>query len=290
MTVPTYPDASAARLEEGRLTAVDGVALAFRRYTPPEPRATVVVAPGGGDHAGRYPALTTALVEAGCEVALLDFRGHGRSGGRRWHVNAFDDYLGDLDAFVAHARERAAGRPLFVVGHSNGGLVAATWALGPGRGIAGLVLSSPWLRLRFTPPRVKVAAARLLDRVVPWLPVPTGLRSDQLTTDPALQRWTDEDPLYLRAASPRFFLESQRAQALLVAEAARLTCPVLVLVGEEDPIADPATSRAFLAAAGSADKELHAYPGLLHELFNERERARPIADAVAWILQRSLGR
>ncbi len=289
MTVPSYPEATIARREDGFLRTRDGVRLYWQRYTPAGARATVAVFPGGGDHSGRYPALTTALAAAGFQVALVDFRGHGQSDGRRWHVDSFDDYLADADVFVDHVREGASGRPLFVVGHSQGGLIAGRWGLAPGREVAGFVLSSPYFRLAFEPPRAKVIGARLMNAVLPWVPLATGLRYEELTSDPELQRWTEGDPLYGKATTPRWFMESQRVQAEVSAAAARFDYPLLVLLGEADRIADPEAGRAFAARVRSSDKAVRSYPGFQHELFNERERARPIGDAVAWIAERAPG-
>ena len=286
--LPSYPDAGAARFEDGFLREGGrGPRLYWRSYAPPRPRATVAVAPGGGDHSGRYPALTAGLVAAGFRVLLLDFRGHGRSEGRRWHVERFGDYLDDMDAFMAHARVRAEGGRVFVAAHSMGALIAATWALAPGRDAAGYVLSSPYFKLKLDPPRVKILTARLVGTVVPWLPVSTDLRVADLTTDEELQRWTLDDPLYGRATTPRWFVESGKAQRELMTSAERFTAPLLVLTAGADPIADADAARAWFDRAASKDKRLVRYEGLRHELWNERERERTVGDAVAWLVQRS---
>ncbi|HZY05407.1 MAG TPA: alpha/beta hydrolase [Anaeromyxobacteraceae bacterium] len=289
MTVPAFPSPAEARREEGALRARDGLDLFWQRYRPEAPRATVAVLHGGGDHSGRYPGLTAALVRAGMEVALLDFRGHGRSGGARWHVMRFEEYLEDLEVFLERVRADAAGRRLFLVGHSQGGLIAARWGLDPMRPVAGVVLSSPWLRLAFEPPRLKVAVGRMVGKVWPSLPVPAGLDLAALTSDPEMQRDTDEDPLYGRKTTPRWFDEATRAQDEVRRRAGEFAHPLLVLLGEADPIADPAAGRAFCAAAASRDKQLLAYPGFRHEIYNEVGRERPVADTVAWISDRVTG-
>ena len=92
--LPSFPTEAEARHEEGFLNSADHLRLYWQRYTPPSPKATVLVLHGGGDHCGRYPGITAALVQAGFEAALFDFRGHAQSDGRRWHV----EYLGpELD-------------------------------------------------------------------------------------------------------------------------------------------------------------------------------------------------
>jgi alpha-beta hydrolase superfamily lysophospholipase len=285
--VPAYPSQAEARHEEGFLNSADHLRLFWQRYTPPRARASVLVLHGAGDHCGRYPALTTALVRAGFQVALLDLRGHGQSDGRRWYVDAFADYLHDVDAFVAKlSQDGIAGETLFAVGHSQGGLITALWAMRHARLLSGVVLSSPWFRLAKPPPAVKVLAARLIGRVVPWLPLDAGLDSAQLTSDPEMQRWTDHDPLYGRKATPRWFAEAGRAQLEALRRAGELGCPLLVLTGGADPIADPAAERAFYEAAASQDKKLVVYDGFRHELFNEMRRDEPIGEAVRWLSAR----
>lgn len=287
MPVPTFPSAAEASHEEGFLNSGDHLRLYWQRYRPPSPRATVAVLHGGGDHSGRYPALTSALCRAGLEVALLDFRGHGQSDGRRWHVDAFEDYLADIDAFLAHlCRDGYAGK-LFVLGHSMGALVAARWGVDHWREPAGFVLSSPYLRLALRPPVAKVLAARLLGRVVPWLPVATGIQLAQLTADPELQAWTAHDPLYGRSTTPRWFDEAGRAQADVLARAEEFRAPLLVLAAGADTIADAGAARRFVEGSRARDRTLVTFPGFRHELFNEVERARPIAEVVAWLEARA---
>lgn len=282
--LPAYPLEAEARHEEGFLNSADHLRLFWQRFTPPRAKATVLVLHGAGDHGGRYPALTTALVHAGFQVALLDLRGHGQSDGRRWYIDAFTDYLHDVDAFVAKlSQDGMAGERLFAVGHSQGGLLASLWAMRHARLLSGLVLSAPWFRLARPPPAAKVIAARVIGRFVPWLPVSSGLDSSQLTSDPEMQRWTDRDPLYGRKATPRWFSEVGKAQAEALQRAGELSTPLLVLGPGADPIADVAAARAFFDASSSQDKKLVMYDGFRHELFNEVRREEPIREAVAWL-------
>jgi alpha-beta hydrolase superfamily lysophospholipase len=284
MPVPAYPSTSEAKHEEGFLNSADHLRLYWQRYTPASPAATVAVLHGGGDHSGRYPALTSALVRAGFQAALLDFRGHGQSDGRRFHIDAFGDYLADLDAFVAKLRaDGLAGGKLFVLGHSQGALVAAAWGLSHGAEVNGFVLSSPYLRLAVKPPALKLIASRTIGRLVPWLPVATGLPASDLTSDEELQRWTERDPLYGRTTTPAWFEHSTRAQEEVLRRAGELTAPLLVLAAGADRVADVGATRGWVEQVRSADKHLHVYEGFRHEIFNERERDRPIGEAVAWL-------
>jgi alpha-beta hydrolase superfamily lysophospholipase len=200
-------------------------------------------------------------------------------------VDTFQDNLADLDAFVAKlSQDGPAGDRLLVVAHSHGALVAAYWGMTRGRHLSGFVLSSPYFRLALRPPPLKVLAAKLVGRVVPWLPVDAGLDVRDLTSDEELQRWTERDPLYGRKTTPRWFEEARRAQLEVLRRAGEFRAPLLVLAGGADRIADVAAARAFVDAAGSKDKRIVVYEGFRHEIFNETRRAEPLAEAVAWLV------
>lgn len=283
MSIPIYPSADLAEHQEGFLHARDHQRLFWQRYVPKSPRATVIVLHGGGDHSGRYPALVSALVREGFEAALVDLRGHGQSDGRRWHVDSFSDYLSDFDVFHEKLKADHPDRPRFVIGHSMGALVAALWGMGREREVGGFVLSSPFFGFGTRPPLGKVVGALLVGKVIPWLPIATGLRFEQLTSDDELQAWTARDHLYGRSTTPRWFVEARRVHAEALARAAEFKGNLLVLAAGADEIANLGATRRFVDSAGSADKRLVVYDGFRHEIFNERERARPIGEAIAWL-------
>ncbi len=283
------PAPSAAAHEEGFIRAKDDLRLFWQRFTPQGARATVAVLHGAGDHSGRYPALVSALVSSGLSVALVDLRGHGQSDGTRWHVDRFSEYLEDVDAFLAKLQADRPGEKLFLLGHSNGGLIAVLWALtrgAPGRP-NGVILSSPYFALAMAPPAWKRLGARILGPLMPRLHVSAGIEAAQLTSDQEMQRWTRCDPLYLRATTPRWFAETAKAQEEVHRRAGEFTTPFLLLVGGADPVADIRASGAFHELAQSADKEYQLYEGFRHELFNEAGRDRPIGTAVSWITARA---
>ena len=287
MPVPEFPIRTDAIHEDGFLDCHDQVRLYWQRYSPVAPRATVVVIHGGGDHSGRYAGITSALVSAGYEVALFDLRGHGRSSGRRWYIHSFSDYLKDVDAFMGKVRGDAQGRNIFIVAHSMGALIAALWGLAPGRGVTGFVLSQPYLANASAVPAIKVLAGRLAGRVFPSLPIKTGLKSSDLTTDPEMQAWIDTDPLYIRSTTARWVDEVLRAQAEILRRASEFAYPLLVLLGTGDLVASAPVGRTFFESTRSTDKEIQEYDGYRHEIFNELGRDRPIRDAVSWIEART---
>jgi alpha-beta hydrolase superfamily lysophospholipase len=155
--------------------------------------------------------------------------------------------------------------------------------MGREREVEGFVLSSPFFGFAIRPPILKVLGARLVGTVIPWLPVATGIAFDALTSDEELQGWTARDHLYSRSTTPRWFVEAKRAHAEVLGRAAEFKGRLLVLAGGGDSIADLGATRRFMDSVGSPEKRLVVYDGFRHEIFNERERARPIGEAVAWL-------
>ena len=281
------PGKPGLRLDEGFFAAKDNLRLYWRTVRPSEAgavRGHLALVHGYGDHCARYRELMEHLGRRGIAVHAFDYRGHGQSDGRRAHVDRFRDYTDDLEVLLGHARQDAEGQPLFVLGHSLGALIVLRWALEARRdGIAGLVLSSPFLTLAFEPPRFKVLAARLAERVLPWMPFGNELKVEQLTHDRAIQEATRADPLYLHTTTPRWFFETTAAQKEAKARAVELVLPCLILHGSADPIAAPEASQRLWSLASSREKTLKTYPGLLHELFNEVGREQVMADLDAWL-------
>jgi alpha-beta hydrolase superfamily lysophospholipase len=286
MSIPPFSTAPESTFDEGFLHSGDHARLYWRRYRPPSPRATVAVLHGGGDHSGRYPALAGALVRAGFTVALVDLRGHGQSDGRRWSIDAFTDYLADAEAFLQAERAVTPGR-LFVVGLGAGALIAARWALDHPGAVAGYVLASPLFGFGPEAPPRDRWKARLLGAAVPRFTLAARVEAAALTSDPEIQAWIDRDPLRGTTTTARWFTASVAAQREVLASARRFTAPLLLLAGGEDRIADLGASRGFFEAAGAVDKKLVVYQGFRHEVFNERERERPLAEVVAWIGDRA---
>jgi len=269
--------------ETGTLEGKGGLRLYYRWRPVDDARAVAVVVHGLAEHSGRYEHVFAALGE-GCVSALgVDLRGHGRSGGARVYVDRFEDYVEDVERAIALARERAPGLPLFVIGHSMGGLVAIHHALAHGAGVAGYVFSSPGLRAAVRVPAWKDALGKVMSKVWPGLAIPTGIGPELVSSDPAVVAAYANDPLVTKTATARWYASFVAAQASAMARAGELLRPSLVLLGEADKLVDPRGGQDFFAVLGATDKTLKTYPGLYHEVFNEPEQQRVLADVVAWI-------
>jgi lysophospholipase len=271
---------------EGDSLAPDGLRLWSEHDVPDGARAHLVLIHGYGDHLGRHRELRDAMLAQGFAVHAFDVRGHGRSGGPRGGVGAFSDYLADLGAFLASVRARAEGRPIFLVAHSHGALIALAW-LGSGalgtESIRGLVALSPYLAVAFTPPAWKTMPAAVLSRILPNLPIPTGFGPAFLSRDEAWQRRTEADPLYLRKATPRWWTELNRVQREVLASGSRIRLPVLMMVPGDDQLVSAPVSRRYFGTLGSSDKRLREWPSMRHELFAEIGKEEVYAETSRWI-------
>jgi len=272
--------------QEGHAAAPDGVRLWQERDVPDGARASLVLVHGYGDHLGRYRNFRDAMLADRLAVHAYDVRGHGRSDGTRGGVRAFSDYTAELGAFVASTRALAPSLPLFIVAHSHGALITLSWLLDASAGtsaVRGLVCSSPYLALAFSPPAWKTAPARLLSRIAPGFGIPTGLSAADLSRDETAQQATDADPLYGRKATPRWYTEATAAQQRILASGPAIRLPILVMVGSDDPVASAPTAKRFFETLGSSDKRLREWPSMRHEIFNEIGKEEVYAETSRWI-------
>lgn len=249
-------------------------------------RAVLVLMHGYGEHCRRYDALARYLVSRGVVVVRMDARGHGRSSGQRGYVRRYADYVDDFAALVASAAAHRPKLPLFVLGHSNGGLTAARALQRGSSGVRGVVLTSPLLGLRARHRPVPDAVARVLSLALPRLPLPSGLDAAELTHDLALREVHARDPFIHRVATPRWYWAATVAGREALAEASRLDTPLLVVQGQDDPIVEPALAEQLCERAGTADKRCLMRPGELHEVLNEVGRQQLFASVADWLEQR----
>ncbi|GAA4714096.1 monoacylglycerol lipase [Pseudonocardia yuanmonensis] len=266
---------------EGRLPGALGE-LFWRAWLPEgETTGVVLVSHGLGEHSGRYAHLAEALVSDGWAVYAPDHAGHGLSAGRRVDGGP-ENWVPDLDLVRRHAAARHPGRPVMLLGHSMGGLIALRYAAAHQAALGGLVLSAPALSKQAVPGRL-VPLLTALARIAPTLR-PAGIDVAHVSKDPAVVAAYRADPL-VHHGHPTLRLGAAMFDAMddALAAAGDLRLPVLLQHGVDDRITTVDTTRALSAALGSEDLTVELYEGLWHEIYNEPERDRPIADLRAWL-------
>lgn len=271
---------------EGVFEGVGGLQLRYRSWAPPTPSAAVLVVHGLADHSGRYDRLARELAEDGLATFALDLRGHGHSEGRRGHAPRFEVLLHEVERFRRRVQETEAGAlPQFLLGHSMGGLITLRYLQEYRPPLRGAIVMSPWLRTAVAVPGWKLVLARVLDRLLPALPIPAGIPVEELCGDAGVVAAYRADPLVHGSITPRLFIEAGNAMELAFLHHDRIETPILLLYGEEDRIVDPARI-AELGVALEGDATVHGFAGLRHELFNEPERGRVMETVREWVGRR----
>lgn len=263
----------------------EGLALSASCFPSPAPRARVVLLHGYAEHVGRYPHVIGALTGAGYEVHALDLRGHGQSEGVRGHVLRFQDYLDDVDLFLAELPQDPLPRqlPRILVGHSLGGLLSLRYVLHRPETFAALAVSSPFLHPAAAVPWLREAVANATSHLAPTLLTKSPVDAKGLSRDPAIVEAYIADPLVFKTFNSRWFFEVREAQEEVLQRAGEIRLPALFLIGSADPIAQPERSREVFARLGSTDKTLKVYDGFLHEVLNEVGKERVVQDLVNWL-------
>jgi alpha-beta hydrolase superfamily lysophospholipase len=271
--------------QEGWWETSDGVRLYAQWWKPTGPtKAILCLVHGGCEHSGRYAHLADRLASSGYLVATIDLRGHGRSSGRRVFIRSFDEYLTDVRSLLSQASERAPGRPVFLLGHSLGGLIATLFVIAERPGIVGLVLSGPFLEIGEGISKPAIKLARIMGWLFPRLNISKALDTTAVSRNPDVVNAYAKDPLVHHGGIPLGTgVEVMKAIATKNARMAEIRVPLLVFHGTADRLAAVDGSKQLYSRASSADKTLRLCEGLFHEVFNEPERDTLLDELVKWL-------
>jgi alpha-beta hydrolase superfamily lysophospholipase len=270
------------------LKTSDGLELSLRRWHEEgvSHRWTFVVVHGHGEHGGRYRGLAEYFTPLGATVYAMDHRGHGRSGGQRGHTPSLERLLDDIDAVASHAGEKS-GRPLVLIGHSLGGLLAIAYTLDRPDRVERAIFSAPALKLRIKVPPWKQALAGVLPRIAPRLSLANEIDASELSHDTEVVRAYREDPLVHNRITAGMYQATIAQGERLIQRAAQLRTTFLLMQGRDDAIVDPGGSQRFFARATAPERAFCLYPGMYHEIFNELDRERVFGDIESWLTQQT---
>jgi alpha-beta hydrolase superfamily lysophospholipase len=268
----------------GFFEGVGDVRLYYRTFEVVAPRAAFLVLHGMGEHGGRYAEFAHSMARFGYSSFVLDQRGHGNSEGRRGHSPRFDVMLQDVDRF----RREVNGLidldcPVFLLGHSLGGLVALRYLEEYDNPVSGGVIVSPWLATALPVPRWKVRLSRIARRIAPAMPFALNIPAAFLSHDPAVVTGYGEDVLVHDSITPRMFEEVTRAMEVVQQRSDRLSGPLLFLLAGADRIADTQRTLAFVESLAAADVTVRVYSDYYHEVLNEVERRSVQLELRDWI-------
>jgi alpha-beta hydrolase superfamily lysophospholipase len=238
----------------------------------------VLIVHGLGEHSGRYVHVGRSFAEAGFRTVAFDLRGHGRSDGRPVFIRRYEELAADVDYVVNHL----IGNPAFLFGHSFGAQLVLWTVQHFQLELKGIISSSAWLALAHAPPRWQVIVAKKLNRRIPGLRFATGIDSEKLSHDQTHLDSLDDLDLLHRFVTIRMYLEAVRA-ATEILRARVIKFPILMVHGDEDEVTSREAAQNFFNGLQAPSKTFKVYPGLRHELHNETDRTKVLADYVEWM-------
>src|SRR5271163_2056614 len=263
---------------------VEGVSgrIFFRSWRPDSTaRGAIVIVPGFNAHSGYYGWVAEQFVASGLAVYAVDLRGRGKSDGERFYVQTFEDYVRDVEAVMAIVKSRESGLPIFMLGHSAGGVVACLYTLDHPAALAGLICES--FAHELPAPDFALAVFKGLSHVAPHARV-LHLPNERFSRDPKAVEAMNNDPLIAHETQPTQTMAAMvRADERLKKEFPLITLPVLILHGTLDKNTKPSGSQHFYDMAGSTDKTLKLYDGGFHDLLNDIDKQLVIGDVKDWI-------
>lgn len=268
----------------GYLEGVGRLRIHYRTWEVARPVAGIIVVHGIGEHIGRYEEFADTMAGYRVSTFGLDLRGHGMSEGRRGHVASFNVLLQDLDRFRREVQGLVdMSCPLFILGHSMGGLIVTRYLEEYDSGLLGGIIMSPWLATAMETPRWKVTLATTLNRFLPAFPFRTRLDAALLSHDAGEVTRYEEDPLVHDHITPRLFSEMSTAMGLALQRSERLNVPLLFLLSGADQLVDTDKAVAFARSLQALDVTVRVIPDTFHELLHEENRAERYAEIREWI-------
>jgi alpha-beta hydrolase superfamily lysophospholipase len=263
---------------------IGGLSLHGRAWLPEEaPRSVIVVSHGLGEHSGRYARFAEDACARGHAVYAVDHRGHGRSPGPRANIERFDHVVSDFCTFTGKAARQHLDTPVFLLGHSMGGAVALAAAHRLQKSLRGLVLSAPALGVSEQPSTLRALSARMLAAVAPNTGV-LRLAPADVSRDPRTVRDYEKDPLVHHAAVPaRTVIELLDAMERFPTMIRQVRLPTLILHGTADRLVPLEGTRALYQSFDAKLRTLRLYEGCYHEVLNEPERDRFVAELLDWV-------
>ena len=248
-----------------------------------EIKAVILLAHGLSEHSGRYGYLIDSLVPLGYAVYSWDHLGHGRSDGPRKYIDAFTDFTDVMSQYVAQIKEQHPESPVFLLGHSMGGLISVNYLLDHQHDFSGLILSAPAIKPAGGVSPITKIGGKILSALVPTFGF-KSINGKDVCREPEVLESIVNDPLFGHGKiTIRLLAEILNGMERVEAEAESITLPIIILQGTEDRIVDPAGAEFLYELVSSEDKTLKVYDGFYHELFNDPEKALVFADVKEWL-------
>ncbi|MDY6800675.1 MAG: alpha/beta hydrolase [Bacteroidota bacterium] len=264
----------------------DGIKLSgYLWKTNNKPKAVINLVHGFGEYSERYSHWAELFVNKGYAVHAIDYRGHGKSDGRRGYIHSFDDFLNDIDVLVNESKKIYPEIPQFIYGHSLGGNIVTNYILKRDNNFTVAIISSPWFKLAFDPSAITLFFAKMIKGVFPKFTQKAKLDVKGISHDNEVVNKYLEDPLVHKKISARMFFEIYNAGNWVLENTGLINVPVLLQHGNADKITSYHASKEFADRAKSLNKNItfKEWDGMYHELHNELEYEDVFKFVVEWL-------
>jgi acylglycerol lipase len=280
--------AHGSRNTEEKFVGAGGFNIFLRTWQPQAPpRGVMVLVHGFNSHSGYYAWAAEQFTSAGFAVYALDLRGRGKSDGDRFWVDNYTEYVSDVAHTVRIAKSREPGLPVFLLGHSAGGVISSVYTIEHQAELAGFICES--FAYQVPAPDFVLQVLKGISHIVPHAKV-LHLKNGDFSRDPNVVQAMNDDPYVGDETQPAHTVAQMvLADERLKREFPLIKIPVLILHGTVDKATKPEGSKFFYETAGSKDKTLKLYEGHFHDLLNDYDRDVVMADIIGWINARMPG-
>lgn len=270
--------------QEGYLKGVRDTDIFYQYWLPEgEPKATLLVVHGVREHSGRYMNVVKHLVPSGYGVYGIDHIGHGKSDGERVYVERFQDYTKTLKKCFDMIREWQPERPIFLIGHSMGGLISTAFLLEHQDELSGAVLSAPSIKVSDNTSQAIIFVGKLLSIIMPKAGL-IKLDAERISRDPAVvDAYINDSLAYTGKITARLGAEILKTMQRVTEQATKIRLPIMIVQGSDDKVVDPRGAQLLYDLVTSEDKTIKIYDGLYHEVFNEPEHEQVLNDVKTWL-------
>lgn len=246
-------------------------------------KVIVVISHGLAEHGGRYKHVAQYLVDQGYHVYAIDHLGHGKSSGTRCHVDSINDFVACLHQLIKTVKDQHKNGPVYLLGHSMGGLIASLYLIDHQEELTGAILSAPLIKPTTAPTKFQTRIVKFFARFFPKAGV-LQLDPRFVSRDPTVVKDYIDDPLVFSGkVSAKLSMELGGGMAKVSAQGNCIALSLLILQGKEDKLVDPAGAEFLFNKASSKDKSLEFFDPCYHEILNEPEQEDVLSTIGTWL-------
>ena len=270
--------------QDGFFSNQENQSIYYQTWLPDESaRAVLLIAHGLNEHCGRYQHLAEYFVKEGYAIFGFDYPGHGKSEGTRSYVKDFSEFTETLLIYIEKIKEWQPNLPIFIVGHSMGGLVGAHLLIDHPDQVAGAILSGSLILVPDNISPLTITIGKIISTILPKLGL-AAIDSSGLSRDPNIVQAYIADPLvFTGKVTTNLSIKMNQAMDRVVTDGSKINLPLLLLHGKADYLVDPVSTQFLYDLVSSENKKIIYYEGFYHEIYNEPEHEQVFEDVSSWL-------